>query len=85
MASLAASSDPRSPGYVGRLRLLPAGANRSPAAAAYLRRPGDREYLPFAIGVLRVAGGRIEEITAFHDPGLFPAFGLPAALPPADR
>jgi RNA polymerase sigma-70 factor, ECF subfamily len=29
--------------------------------------------------------GGIAEITAFHDPRLFPAFGLPATLPPADR
>jgi RNA polymerase sigma-70 factor (ECF subfamily) len=85
MASLAASSDPGSPGYVGRLRMVPLGANLQPAAAAYLQAPGDREYRPFALGVLRITGGRIEEITAFHNPGLFPAFGLPAALPPGDR
>jgi len=35
--------------------------------------------------VLRITGDRIAEITAFHDPGLFPAFGLPAALPSAHR
>jgi RNA polymerase sigma-70 factor (ECF subfamily) len=38
---------------------------------------------PFAIGVLRITGGRIAEMTAFHDPGLFPAFALPATLPPS--
>jgi RNA polymerase sigma-70 factor, ECF subfamily len=81
LASLAASSDRGSPAYVGRLRLVPVGANRQPAAAAYLQRPGEHEFLPFAIGVLRIDEGRIAEITAFHDPGLFPAFGLPATLP----
>jgi RNA polymerase sigma-70 factor, ECF subfamily len=85
LASLAASSDPGSPAYVGRLRMMPAGANREPAGAAYLQRPGGGEFLPFAIGVLRIEEGQIAEITAFHDPGLFPAFGLPAALPPGDR
>jgi RNA polymerase sigma-70 factor (ECF subfamily) len=53
--------------------------------AAYVRGPGDAEHRPFAIGVLRITGGRIAEITAFHDPGLFPAFALPVALPPAHR
>src|SRR5262249_45485788 len=85
LASLAASSDPGSPAYVGRSRMVPGRGNRQPAAAAYLQRPGDRDYRPFAIGVLRIAGGRIEEITAFHEPGLFPAFALPEALPPRDR
>src|SRR5262249_14132381 len=85
LASLAASSDPGSPAYVGRIRMVPVGANMQPAAAAYLQRPGDRDYRPFAIGVLRIAGGRIEELTAFHEPGLFPAFALPEALPPRDR
>jgi len=43
------------------------------------------DHRPFAIAVLRITGDRIAEITAFHDPGLFPAFGLPAALPSAHR
>lgn len=30
---------------------------------------------------LDVRNGRIQEIVAFHDPALFPAFGLPATLP----
>jgi hypothetical protein len=32
-----------------------------------------------------IEDGRILEITAFHDPGLFPAFALPTALPPTRR
>jgi hypothetical protein len=31
--------------------------------------------------VLRIEDGRIAEIVASHDPTLFPAFGLPEALP----
>ncbi|RCG30142.1 RNA polymerase subunit sigma-70 [Sphaerisporangium album] len=82
IASLAASWDPGAPGYVGRFRMLPTSANRQPAAGAYVRGPGEDEYRAFAIGVLRVEGGRVAEITAFHDPALFAAFDLPAALAP---
>jgi RNA polymerase sigma-70 factor (ECF subfamily) len=85
VASLAASWDSGSPAYVGRFRMVPTRANRQPAVAAYVRGPGDAEHQPFAIAVLRITGGRIAEITAFHDPVLFPAFALPATLPPAHR
>jgi hypothetical protein len=37
-----------------------------------------------AIGVIRVEGGLIAELIAFHDTGLFKAFGLPMTFPPAD-
>jgi RNA polymerase sigma-70 factor, ECF subfamily len=61
----------------GQWRLLPTWANRQPAAACYLRRPGETEFRAFALDVLRVEDGRVVEITAFP-PDLFPAFGLPA-------
>jgi RNA polymerase sigma-70 factor (ECF subfamily) len=77
LASLAASSDVDSPGYVGRLRLVPTGANRQPALACYLLAPGDTVYRAFAISVLRIEGDHIAELTAFHLAHLFPAFGLP--------
>jgi RNA polymerase sigma-70 factor, ECF subfamily len=63
----------------GRWRLLPTWANRQPAAACYLRRPGDSEYRAFSIDVLRVEDGKVAEITAFPA-DLFPAFDLPATL-----
>jgi hypothetical protein len=63
----------------GDWRLLPTSANRMPAAASYLRRPGDPEFRAFKLDVLRVANGRIAEITTFGY-ALFPAFGLPAVL-----
>jgi RNA polymerase sigma-70 factor, ECF subfamily len=85
VATLAVSWDPGSPYYVGRFRMLPTRANGQPAGAAYVRGPGEDAFLPFAIGVARIAGGRILELTSFHDTGLFPAFGLPAALPAAQR
>jgi RNA polymerase sigma-70 factor (ECF subfamily) len=81
MAALAASWDPRLPGYVGRFRVVPIGANRQPALAAYVRRAGEPGYRAFALALMRIEDGRITEMTAFHDPGLFPAFDLPAELP----
>jgi RNA polymerase sigma-70 factor (ECF subfamily) len=78
--AIAASFDPRSAGYQGRFRMLPTRANRQLAVASYVRRPDDRAYRPFAIGVMRIEDGLIAELDAFHAPGLFPAFALPAAL-----
>ena len=63
----------------GDWRLLPTTANRMPAAASYLRRPGDDAFRSFKLDVLRVEGGRIAEITTFGDT-LFPHFGLPPTL-----
>jgi len=60
---------------LGEWRLVPTAANRSPAAASYLRRPGDAEFRPFKLDVLRVEDGSIAEITTFG-PDLFPAFRL---------
>ena len=39
---------------------------------------GDDAYRAFAIGVLRIEDGGIAEMVAFHEPAMFPAFGLPA-------
>jgi RNA polymerase sigma-70 factor, ECF subfamily len=64
----------------GRLRTLVTAANRQPAAAHYLRRPGESEYRPLALDVLRIEGGRVAEITSFVFPELFDAFGLPQTL-----
>jgi RNA polymerase sigma-70 factor, ECF subfamily len=63
----------------GQWRLLPTWANRQPAAACYLRRPGETEFRAFTIDVLRVENGKVVEMTAFPA-DLFPAFGLPATL-----
>ncbi|MEU0793303.1 RNA polymerase subunit sigma-70 [Amycolatopsis sp. NPDC005961] len=53
--------------------------NRMPAAALYLRTPGDPEYRPFAIAVLHVADGKIAELTGFDVTGK-PWLDLPPAL-----
>jgi RNA polymerase sigma-70 factor (ECF subfamily) len=50
-----------------------------PTAASYLRQAGDTEFRAFKFDVLRIAGGRIVEITTFGAE-LFPQFGLPAVL-----
>jgi RNA polymerase sigma-70 factor (ECF subfamily) len=61
----------------GQLRAVIAHANRQPAVAHYLRRPGESVFEPLALDVLRVEHGLITEITSFVSPELFPAFGLP--------
>ena len=66
----------------GDWKLLPTAANRMPAAASYLRRPGSDEYVAFKLDVLRTGGGLIAELTTF-DATLFDRFGLPPSLPTA--
>jgi RNA polymerase sigma-70 factor (ECF subfamily) len=64
----------------GHLRAVPTRANRQAAVAWYLRRPGDSEHRALALDVLRIEAGEIAEITAFANPDLFAAFGLPPVL-----
>jgi RNA polymerase sigma-70 factor (ECF subfamily) len=71
--------DPASPNYMGDWRLVPAWANRQPAAACYLRPPGESAYDAFSIDVLRVEDGKVVEITTFPA-DLFEAFGLPSKI-----
>jgi RNA polymerase sigma-70 factor (ECF subfamily) len=78
LGALSASWAPDSVGYVGRFRMVPVRANGEPAVAAYVRGPGEQDFTAFAISVLRIEAGRIADMTAFHDPGLFAGFGLPA-------
>jgi len=63
----------------GDWRLLPASANRMPAAASYLRRPGDSVFRAFKLDVLRIEDDEIAEITTFG-PALFGALGLPQTV-----
>jgi RNA polymerase sigma-70 factor, ECF subfamily len=85
MATLATSWNPDSPYYVGRFRTVLVRANRQPAVAGYVRRPGEPDFHAFAISVFRIEGDRFAEITAFHDTELFAAFGLPRTLPGRTR
>jgi RNA polymerase sigma-70 factor (TIGR02960 family) len=63
----------------GDWRLVPTMANRMPAAASFLRRPGDAEFRAFKLDVLRIEEGAIAEITTFGA-SLFPAFELASTL-----
>ncbi|MBG0566507.1 RNA polymerase subunit sigma-70 [Actinoplanes sp. NEAU-A11] len=75
-AALAEVLDRSAPGYLGQWRRQPTRANRQPAVAHYLRRPGDTRYRAQVLEVLGVTDGRITEITSFG-PHLFAAFDLP--------
>src|SRR3954470_8770031 len=67
------------PEAMGDWRLVPTRANRMPAAASYLRKPGETEWRAFKFDILRCEGGGIAEITTF-DATLFEQFGLPLVL-----
>ncbi|MGC7100898.1 RNA polymerase subunit sigma-70 [Amycolatopsis lurida] len=77
VAALASSWDTGSPDHVGRFRMRPIAANHQLAVAGYLRRPGDDEFRAFAISLVRIEHDLVAEAHAFHDPRLFPLFGLP--------
>ena len=64
---------------MGDWRLAPVDANRMPAAASYLRRPGDTQFRAFKLDVMRIEAGVIMEITTFNAE-LFAAFGLAPTL-----
>lgn len=74
------ATDPSSPTYMGEFRTVATAANRQPAVAAYVRRPGDSEYRALGIDVLRLEGGLVVEITRFIRADIFEAFGLKATL-----
>jgi RNA polymerase sigma-70 factor (ECF subfamily) len=63
----------------GSLRCLVTRANRQPAVANYVRKPGDDPYLPLALDVLTIADGAVIEIVTF-DGSTFEKFGLPVRL-----
>jgi RNA polymerase sigma-70 factor (ECF subfamily) len=79
LAGVGAVFDTASPRYFGRWRHLPTSANRQPAAAGYVQRPGTEVYRAQVLDVLRIESGKVAEITSF-EPHLFPAFGLPLTL-----
>jgi RNA polymerase sigma-70 factor, ECF subfamily len=64
----------------GQFRLLETSANGQPAFAVY-RRQADGAFVPRGIHVLSMTAAGIDHLVSFLDPALFPAFGLPPALP----
>jgi RNA polymerase sigma-70 factor (ECF subfamily) len=69
----------------GEHLLIPAAANLQPAFAIYLQAPGERDYRPLALAVLRVEAGRVVEVVHWDRPELFGAFGLPMSFPQSRR
>ncbi|MTD12360.1 sigma-70 family RNA polymerase sigma factor [Nakamurella sp. YIM 132087] len=63
----------------GSMRCVLTRANRQPAVAAYVRRPGEDSFAALAVDVLDVRDCLITEIVTF-DAELFGLFGLPARL-----
>ena len=78
--AFALSTDPSLPTYLGQFRTVATAANRQPAVAAYVRRPGESDYRALGLDVLRLDGDLVIEITRFVTADLFPAFGLPTTL-----
>jgi RNA polymerase sigma-70 factor (ECF subfamily) len=60
-------------------RLVPAAANRQPAAGVYVRNGAGR-YEAHALHVLTLRGDVISGVTSFRDTRLFDAFGMPRVL-----
>jgi RNA polymerase sigma-70 factor, ECF subfamily len=63
----------------GDIRCLVTAANRQPAVANYVRKPGDDVHRGFALDVLRIERGEIADIITFP-PSLYAALGLPLTL-----
>jgi len=63
-------------------RVVPAGtANGSPAFGQYKPSEDGTGYVPWALQVIEISGGKIGELTFFLDTAtLFPLFGLPLQL-----
>jgi RNA polymerase sigma-70 factor, ECF subfamily len=61
-------------------RLIAATANRQPAAANYLREPGQHSFRAFSLDVLNIKHGQLVDITTFFVPEMFTLFSLPSQL-----
>jgi RNA polymerase sigma-70 factor (ECF subfamily) len=64
----------------GQFRCLVTSANRQPAVACYLRRPGESKFVPMSLDVLQIEDGLIKDILTFPLAGLVKDFGLPPEL-----
>jgi RNA polymerase sigma-70 factor (TIGR02960 family) len=63
----------------GSMRCLLTRANRQPAVACYVRRPGDEAHSALALDVLGIVDGTVADIVTF-DGSVFGWFGLPEAI-----
>jgi RNA polymerase sigma-70 factor (ECF subfamily) len=64
---------------IGGMAAIPVTANGEPAFAFYARDAAG-VHRPHALHVLTLTTAAISRIVSFHDPGLFPLFGLPPAV-----
>jgi hypothetical protein len=71
-------------GALERFRLVATRANAQPAFGLYLEDPRCPIARASGLIVLTLAGDRVSAITAFHDTGVLPHFGLPRTLPLGD-
>lgn len=67
------------PEAFGEWKVIETRANRQPALANYVRKPGGDRFEPVSLDVLRVEGDGIADLITFP-PDRFPLFGLPASL-----
>jgi RNA polymerase sigma-70 factor (TIGR02960 family) len=67
-------------GELERFRLVATRANTQPAFGFYLKDPQCPIARATGIMVLTLEGDRVSALTAFHDPSVFPFFGLPRTL-----
>jgi RNA polymerase sigma-70 factor (TIGR02960 family) len=63
--------------HPGRWRMVPTRANGQPAVVVYERMDSRRPYEAAGVQVLTLLGAHVSRITAFIDPSLVPAFGMP--------
>jgi RNA polymerase sigma-70 factor (ECF subfamily) len=63
-----------------RYRFITTAANRQPAAAVYRRSNPSEPRKPFGLLVVAATADGIRDLTLFHLPSLFSAWGLPATL-----
>ncbi len=63
----------------GSMRCVITRANRQPAVAGYVRKPGEEAYSALALDVLRIVDGTVSDIVTF-DGSVFGWFGLPEAI-----
>jgi RNA polymerase sigma-70 factor, ECF subfamily len=63
----------------GHMRGILTAVNMQPAVACYLKRPGESEYRPLALDVIRIENDAIAEIITFP-PDLFEVLELPPVL-----
>jgi RNA polymerase sigma-70 factor, ECF subfamily len=69
------------PSALGEFRMVPVWLNHQPAAANYVRPPGDTAFRGMAVDVLRVENGVITDIVSWEHTASFPVFDL-LDLPP---